>query len=114
MWPISSSTDFDDYIQTHGLTHQSCTTTEINEDSFVEDVKIFPNPAKENVNIIFSYSGNVSIKITNTLGVIMLEQNIDVNGEYAKSLNLEGLANGIYFVSIQTNEGVYTEKLKIK
>jgi len=114
MWPISSSTDFDNFIQPHGLIHKSCSTTDINFDDFVADISIYPNPAKENVNIKFNYTGDVTIKITNTLGEIIFEQNENTNGSFAKTLDLQGFANGIYFVTIQTNEGIYTEKLKIQ
>jgi len=75
-----------------------------------EELLIFPNPAKDEVNIsINSLMGNV--KITNNIGQVMYNQPVDAS---SVTINTNNFQSGIYFIEIQTETGVITEKLVIK
>jgi hypothetical protein len=73
--------------------------------SEVTDVLVFPNPAKDFINIEF-----VNSKFTNSkVQVIDISGkeyfNIDMKSESQK-INIENLVNGVYFVKITNNNGV--------
>lgn len=63
----------------------------------VKDFTLFPNPAKEEINIWIKNDKQYTFKITNLLGQIVLTTS-------KKTINLRGLSSGEYFLS------VYTEK----
>ena len=60
------------------------------------------------------YSGVVLIKVINMLGVTVYNQETVATGKFTESFDLSGMEDGIYFVSIQTNNKTYVEKLKLQ
>ena len=83
--------------------------TGINEGSF-ETLAMYPNPAKDEVNI--STSGTiVQVKITNNMGQLVFDQ---VVNESSFKVNTHSFQQGIYFVEIYTDKGMSTDKLIIK
>ena len=77
-------------------------TTDIND--FVSKFSIYPNPAKDLINIEGDYK---SIDILNMLGEVVL------SSQYAKSINVSGLTNGIYMLNITTPKGTQSQKITI-
>jgi len=74
----------------------------LRDDSMVE---IFPNPASD---IIFTKSDEDirQIKVYNISGQLML----NVTSDKIESVDTSNLINGLYIMSIETEENVYTEK----
>ncbi len=71
--------------------------------SVVEVKGLYPNPAKDNVNINLSNlkESNISIQVTNVAGVEILSQAFKAGkGENTVSLPISGLTEGVYFVKI--------------
>ena len=62
------------------------------------------------VNIELNETGNFSIKITDIVGKIVSEKNINTN----TTLNLEKLDKGVYFVNISNEEISKTTKVIIE
>lgn len=85
---------------------QNCTTTGISSVENNQGFKLYPNPANYTLNI----SGNelpkdFEIAIYGIHGTeISRHQN-------QKSIDISGLASGVYFVTLTTNKGKYTQKL---
>ncbi|RKS96496.1 S8 family serine peptidase [Chryseobacterium defluvii] len=80
---------------------------------------LFPNPAKEEVNIRFSLQNESAIKISvyDASGKLILTQQSSDNfpkGEYVKTIDTRSLTTGVYVVSIETAEYKETKKLIIK
>jgi serine protease AprX len=78
-------------------------------------LNIFPNPFKENINIIF-YSNSVktiSITFYDATGRIIKAEKYYVNDSYNEIIidNLSYLSSGLYFVTIQSENSVLTHKL---
>jgi len=77
------------------------------ENHLENDVVLYPNPAKEYVDIRVDGDVNVKMmevydvygKLVNTVNVI----------ENPTRINVSGLANGVYFVRVSTEEGVVTK-----
>ncbi len=57
------------------------------------ELSLFPNPAEDKLTV--SVKEPTSIKVTNVLGTVVLEERINSS----KTMNVSGLKNGIYFVT---------------
>jgi uncharacterized repeat protein (TIGR03803 family) len=69
---------------------------------------VLPNPAHDEIKITLPNQENVSanlIMITNALGELMIKQK-NIN----KNININGLGSGVYFISVETNQGNYYAK----
>jgi len=69
--------------------------------------RVYPNPATDQIGITLSQ--NADIVIYNIMG-----QNVMNVNENFKSINIDSLQNGIYFVRLKTNDGEKTVKLVIE
>jgi len=85
----------------------SCTVG-INEDH-QRSVNIFPNPAKDNIEITGINHGK--IQILNTLGQVVYTSEIT---NTKTVVDISGFLSGIYTISIKTNNDIITKKLFIK
>ena len=76
-------------------------------------IKVYPNPAKDFVNINLStYANEVNeIKINNVQGQVV--STVKVQNETLVQIPLENLANGFYFAQIYSTKGVSTKKIII-
>jgi hypothetical protein len=73
-------------------------------------VTIFPNPATNFVNIK-SQNSIIQILIMNNLGLIVFSGDFESN---SVQVNISGFNKGIYFIRIETEMGVVSEKLVIR
>lgn len=77
-------------------------------------VKIFPNPAKDFINISFDGpADNFEIQITDLSGRLLIGKHIkkSVSGISNHSISLEGFASGTYFVRVTSPKGVVVRKV---
>lgn len=78
---------------------------------------VYPNPASDNVTMEYNVaeSQQVTWTMTNTLGeVVRTGENQQANqGANQVSVETTDLANGIYFMNLTTNEGVFTQRVVI-
>ena len=78
----------------------------------VPDVLIFPNPAKDEVNLVAKNTEIRSITLYNTAGQKVLEEanpNMQVH-----TLNLTNLSEGVYIVQLQTKDYVFHKRILIR
>ena len=84
-------------------------------DNFVNssDITVSPNPANDMVSLTFPRAFySPEIQILNTLGTEVM--NISFNGEFnTVPVNIQGLANGIYFIRIKSEGKNYQTKLSV-
>ncbi len=69
------------------------------------ELTLFPNPAEDKLTV--TVKEPASIKVTNVLGTVVLEEKISTS----KTMNVSGLKNGIYFVT-NTTTGRSTKFVK--
>lgn len=75
-------------------------------------VKIYPNPTSGEVYIDLPSSNiNSDISVFNVVGEKITDVSIESQGESKYTLNLGDKPKGIYFIRIQTEQGLTTEKL---
>jgi len=71
-----------------------------------DNMTLYPNPAKNNLNINFNLSQNYgegTLKIINTLGNIVLEQSIDLSQGFSQNKLVINLPSGLYSVIVNSD-----------
>ena len=92
-------------------------TFSINENDLNVGVSIFPNPNNGTFTIKLSAENNETLRmqIRSIVGeVVLSEEEITVNGELTKQLDISKFAEGIYFLVLENNNTVVTEKIVIQ
>lgn len=78
--------------------------------SLASSIKVYPNPAKNVLNIEFylEESSEVNISIVNMLGqqVVSVIKGELIRGKNKKQVSIDHIASGVYFVRIKTNKGL--------
>ena len=94
------------------LTYTFDATLAVTEEPKDINVRVFPNPMTEDKLTISNIQPGSALRITNSLGQIVLSQ--QVSGSNVTFNNL-GLKKGVYFVQLTQNSSAYaTRKLIIK
>jgi hypothetical protein len=86
----------------------------VSEDKYV-DMKVYPNPASNNVNVILEgISGQTNIMVYDMSGKVVSSMRVEVadNGQII-NLPVENYTQGIYFIKAVNNDAVMTKKLII-
>ena len=81
----------------------------INEHTLSSNIKLFPNPVGNFLNVEFPFLINdkVSISILNPIGEIIQENNLRLNNE---AINVGNLKQGIYFLKVLAGDNYFTAK----
>ena len=80
-------------------------------DSKVKSLSIYPNPAKNEVNVRMNKSEGAKYMIYDASGRLLTSGNVSAEGK----INTDKISNGNYILTIQTNSGEkISEKLMIK
>jgi len=88
------------------------TTVTVEIDDINPDIKIYPNPASQDINISLTSSPNIySIEIYNNLGQMVLQKQSTYQVE---KLDLKNLNSGIYYLNIFNNGFSKTEKIIVR
>lgn len=97
------------YVDTCGVISTGIPESEISSFS------IFPNPANDQLTIQFNdgFSKNSSLRILNSIGQIVLEQELSA-GEKTAVIDISGFAEGIYFLNIPGEKSSVSQKLIIE
>ena len=71
------------------------------------DVSIYPNPVKDILNIDYDPSNEIqSVDVYSLLGELVKKKEHDIN-----QLDLSSLNSGVYFLKIETVQGMLTKKI---
>lgn len=92
--------------------------TKLKEEISLLNIEVFPNPAKENVNITFDLLDDkrVGVNISNVLSQtikIIEKQNLNT-GSNTISIPVSDLSKGIYFINIDIDGAITSQKLIIE
>lgn len=86
---------------------QSGSATEVNELKSSQEITLYPNPSKGilSLNMNNINGGKITITITNSIGIIVKEIELEnLTSSYNQEIDLSNSANGVYFISIQSNK----------
>tara|TARA_B100001063_G_scaffold63749_1_gene57786 strand:- start:374 stop:5122 length:4749 start_codon:yes stop_codon:yes gene_type:complete len=93
--------------------------THYKDESFFDEendvLKVYPNPAKNNLNILGSIENDlniVDVKIYNTIGVMVYEQSFDSIDRF-RELDLSNLISGVYVIKINSSIGKNIKKTQV-
>ena len=84
------------------------------ENTVINNLKIYPNPSRDIFNITFTAEEkqDLEIRIINVIGeIIFIESKQQFVGQYTKQISLGEYPKAIYFLEIETNNGVINKKL---
>jgi len=84
------------------------------ENSSIGNLTIYPNPSRDvfNISFVSEEKQNLEVRLVNVIGEqIMTEDLKRFIGEYTKEIDLTDKAKGVYFLEIETDDGVITKKL---
>jgi hypothetical protein len=80
----------------------------------IANLDIYPNPSRDVFNITFTSEDvqDLKVRILNVVGEELINEELQqFIGEYTKQIDLFNNAKGIYFLEIETNDGVINKKL---
>ena len=80
------------------------------EKTALTEVSIYPNPATDVLNIVSNNTIN-RVRILNSVGQIMFDSELN---NTILNVNTTNYQSGIYFIQLETNDGIITEKVTIK
>ena len=82
--------------------------------SAINNLSVYPNPSRDIFNVSFTSvdKQDLEVRVINVVGEVVYTVNLEqFIGEYTKQINLSDNAKGIYFIEIETNNGVINKKL---
>lgn len=83
----------------------------------IQTLTVFPNPSSEQINLSFSSIKNqeVKIELLDLTGKIILSKTEKTqSGITHKTLDIKGIAKGIYFINLTNESGIETKKIIIE
>ena len=84
------------------------------EDLNIDKLTIYPNPSEDVFNVEFTslVRQDLELRIINSIGEIVYRDNVNNHiGKYSNSISLEKYSKAIYFLEIQTDDGIVNKKL---
>ena len=73
--------------------------------------KVFPNPTKEILNVVFAKPITGELNIMDAVGRILIKQNLAKQNTL--KMDVSALPKGIYFMIIQTEDKIYSRKIAV-
>lgn len=89
----------------------------IKENLPVNSFRLYPNPAKENFDLVYTSFKNTAakIQIINSTGAIIYEENTELaEGTNRMSFSAMRLSPGIYFIRLITHDQTHSEKFAVE
>jgi len=89
--------------------------TEVGEVPFNNEMVLYPNPAKDQLNVNFQVpmSSDANVLITDVQGRMVAQQKV-LRSSQQVQLDLSGFADGIYFLSVQSDKEVMTNRFVVQ
>ncbi|MEI6123167.1 MAG: C10 family peptidase [Bacteroidota bacterium] len=110
----------DSYLNSQGFDASYTSTSSgagIDENSSLNSLTIFPNPAKEQVTIQFTQNNteSLSIELNSLSGVSVFTESLNsFSGNYSKTIETGSLAQGIYLLRIVGEKQTICKKIVIE
>lgn len=83
----------------------------VNETENVNDVVLYPNPAKNNINIKSSLS-ILEVRVYDVYGKLVYNKDLSANNEH--KINLDGFTSGVYFLQLISKETQNTSMFQVQ
>lgn len=97
---------FDEITIKYTSGNANCLLNTNNELSLVKHFEFYPNPAQEDITVMYDSKDQTSLQITDALGKTVVNKSIFSGSKIV----LNELNNGVYFVQLITKEGIVERK----
>lgn len=91
-------------VPAFGLTLMDAEKVSLEENEAISSIKVYPNPAKDRVNVKFNGNDVTSVEVMSMTGQVVRSQNVDL-GQPATQVDVNGLDAGMYIFKVQMNNG---------
>jgi hypothetical protein len=90
-------------------------TIGINELTFERAVQLYPNPAQSVTNLVYNFDevADLTMTMTNSMGQIVQQRNIDNAISGVLELDLNNLAVGVYIIQLTDGTNYMSKKLVV-
>ena len=87
----------------------------ISHDELNQNIRIYPNPTSGYINLRIDIPGVTvhGVSITDITGRT-IARTTDVSSQYPMRFGTENLPDGVYFIRIETSEGIINRKIVVK
>lgn len=82
--------------------------TSITENSLNSALDVYPNPARDNVNVVLPAGETYQVKVTNLLGKVVYSETVN---KEKTTINLSSAARGVYFITVESKTEKVTRKV---
>jgi len=107
----------DNFEEGNGFKFQYFTLLGVDDNSLINNLSIFPNPANEVINLAFSSewtNQSITCRLVDVMGKEVYAENIDYYDDvYATQIPVAHLAKGFYLLQLVTKSGISTSKIII-
>ena len=89
----------------------------VNENEYMDNLSIYPNPATTTVNVSFNLSNsqNMNLRLTDMAGKVVFSQQYDnLKGAFNKDIDVSAYSKGVYFLKLISSEGNITQKIVLQ
>ena len=89
-------------------------SSRLEQNTEISDLDIYPNPSRDVFNISFNteQKQDITLRIRNIVGEdIYIEELKQHNGTYTKAISLNNYPKAVYFLEINTTQGIINKKL---
>ncbi|MBK6984736.1 MAG: T9SS type A sorting domain-containing protein [Bacteroidetes bacterium] len=103
-----------DYLWVDNLAFSGVVTGIENQDSFLSNMAIYPNPTSSSINFIFNLktSQQIVIELTDMNGKLIRSKNMGkIDGDARQLMDLSGIAKGSYIVNVIGEYKTETKKI---
>ena len=114
-WYLLSAKDSNDCVVKEDIwVYVDSCVSGLNEELF-SNINIYPNPSDGFFTVEFrnAKENNPAIRIVNSIGDMIFFEKLK-NGEISKYINISTFSKGIYFIELQTDDGVINKKLILR
>jgi len=95
----------------------SCLIDNVNENSVVSNLQVFPVPADQQLNVNFTsaVAQPMTVRVINNLGQVAFEENLGtVSGQKTLVINTSALASGVYSLTLSNGTTTQNQTISIK
>ena len=88
----------------------------VDNNSGIENINVYPNPATNNINVAVKTTLNedMTFQIIDMMGRVISSETLPVSGDFTYNTSVENLAKGIYMMNVITSKGKSVHKIVVE